>query len=157
MGLDVRVYKNVKITDNDEDYNFFARVIDEKWKYKIKNLEENKHYVGNRVFVGISYNYSYHSRFREVLIRLIERDDLLNTQGKIDWSNLELDIPFYDFIDFADNEGCLDWDISAVIFSDFEKYNNKAKQELNEYDYSNYEKWLETFKIAKDNGVVVFS
>lgn len=157
MGLDVRVYKNVKITDNEEYHDFFACVIDDKWKHKIKNLQENKRYTGNRAFVGISYNYSYHSRFREVLIRLIERADLLDAQGKIDWNNLDSKIPFYDFIDFADNEGCLDWEISAIIFSDFEKYNEKAKQELNEYDYSNYEKWLETFKIAKDNGVVVFS
>lgn len=158
MGLDVRVYGNVKSAESDSDYSFKAFVISDSWKYKIKNLKENTYYDGDCIFRGISYGYSYHSRFREILVRLIDRIDLLKTNGEINWSELPSGISFHDFIDFADNEGCLDWEISEIIYLDFEKYNEKAKVELDTRTYSVYATWMKTFESAKNNrGVVVFT
>ena len=157
MGLDVRVYGNIKLAENEEQADFIAYVIDKNWKHKIKNLEDHKGYTGDVVFRGVSYSYSLHSRFREKLIKLIDREDLLNNNGEIKWCDLPSEIPFYDFIDFADNEGCLDYEVSSIIFNDFKKFKDKAKLEMNEYDYSKYETWLETFKTAKNYGVVVFN
>lgn len=158
MGLDVKTYGNIKLAENEEDYAFTAFVIDEDWKHKIKNLQDGKAYNGDVVFRGVSYPYSEHNRFREMLVKLVDRTDLLETYGKIKWDELPSDIPFYALIDFADNEGCLDWEISETIYSDFEKYNEKAKAELDEYNYSRYEIWMKTFEAAKNNqGVVVFS
>lgn len=157
MGLDVRVYGNIKISTDEDNADFIAFIIDPEWKFKIKNLQEGAPYEGDVIFRGVSYPYSSHSRFRENLIRLIDRPDLLNSSGRIDWDILPVDIPFYDLINFADNEGCLDWEISAKLYSDFEKYNEKARTEMYENQYYQYEKWLETFKSAKENGVVVFS
>lgn len=156
MGLNVRVYGNIKLSKN-EDADFTAYVISEDWKYKIKNLQDGKGYSGDVVFRGISYPYSAHNRLREKLVKLIGRDDLLDSGGEIKWNELPSEIPFYDLIDFADNEGCLDWEVSSTIYSDFEKYNDKAKSEMNDYDYLRYKTWLETFKSAKNSGVVVFS
>ena len=157
MGLDVRTYGNIKLAENEEDADFIAYVIHEDWKHKIKNLEEGKAYTGDIVYRGVSYAYSSHNRFREKLIKLINREDLLDSEGKIKWAELPSEIPFYDLINFADNEGCLDWEVSSTIYNDFEKFNEKAKSEMNEYDYSKYKTWLETFKVAKNDGVVVFS
>ena len=157
MGLDVKTYGNIKLAENVEDADFIAFVLTEDWKHKIKNLQEGKAYNGDIIFRGVSYPYSAHSSFREKLIKLIDREDLLNADGCINWGILPAEIPFYDLIDFADNEGCLDWEVSSKIYTDFEKYNEKAKLEMNEYDYSRYETWLETFKSAKNNSVVVFS
>ena len=157
MGLDVRTYGNIKLAENEEDADFTAYVIYEDWKHKIKNLQDGKAYNGDVVFRGASYPYSAHNRFRENLVKLVGREDLLDSGGKIKWDELPSEIPFYDLIDFADNEGCLDWEVSNTIYSDFVKYNEKAKLEMNEYDYSKYKTWLETFKFAKNNGVVVFS
>lgn len=156
MGLDVRTYGNIKLAENEEYADFIAFVIDEDWNHKIKNLQIGKGYTGDVTYRGVSYPYSAHSRFRERLIELIGRKDLLNEQGNIIWDELSYDTPFYDFINFADNEGCLDWEVSNTIYSDFEKYNEEAKLGMNEYDYSKYKTWLETFNTAKDNGVVVF-
>lgn len=47
MGLVVITYGNVKITENQEDADFTAFVIDEDWKYKIKNLQYGKAYIGD--------------------------------------------------------------------------------------------------------------
>ena len=155
MGLDVRVYSNLKL-EKEKNADFKAYVLEKDWEYKIKNLKKNKYYSGDVVFRGISYSYSSHNRFREKLVNLINRTDLLNLEGKIIWDNMPNNIPFYDLINFADNEGCLDWEVSETIYSDFKKFNRKAKKEMNEYDYSSYQEWLETFKISKNKGVVVF-
>jgi hypothetical protein len=158
MGLDVRTYGNIKLAENEKDADFMAYVINEDWKHKIKNLQDGKAYNGDVVFIGVSYPYSSHNRFREKLVKLVGRKDLLDSEGKIKWDELPAEIPFYDLINFADNEGCLDWEVSNTIYSDFEKYNDKAKIDMNKYDYSSYKTWLETFKSAKNNqGVVVFS
>ena len=157
MGLDVRTYGNIKLAENEEDADFTAFVIDEDWKHKIKNLQDGKAYNGDVVFRGVSYPYLAHNRFREKLVKLVGREDLLDNEGKIKWNELPIEMPFYDLINFADNEGYLDWEVSNTIYSDFEKYNEKAKLVMSEYDYSKYETWLKTFKSAKNDGVVVFS
>lgn len=139
MGLDVKVYKNIKLIDSyEEDYDFKAYVIDQSWEYKIKNLVKNGNYKGDLAYYEISYPYSSHNRFRESLITLIGRSDLLDSNGAIKWELLSPDIPFYDFINFADNEGCLDWEISAKIFDDFFKFKDKVQQDIkyNSYTYS---------------------
>ena len=157
MGLYVKVYGNIKLAENEEDANFKAFVIDEDWNYKIKNLQDGKNYTGEVLYCGVSYSCSMHNRFRERLVKLVGREDLLDGEGKIKWAELPIDIPFYDFIDFADNEGCLDWEVSNTIYSDFVKYNEKAKLEMDYHFYTLYETWLETFMSAKDGNVVVFS
>lgn len=156
MGLDVKVYGNIRVAKNEDYADFKAYVIDEDWKHKIKNLQDGKSYSGDVVFRGVSYPYSQHSRFREELIKLIDRDYLLDSEGKIKWPELPSEIPFYDLVNFADNEGCLDWEVSSTIYNDFEKFKEKAKLKMNGYDYDCYEIWLNTFKSASINGVVVF-
>ena len=161
MGLSVRVYKNIKRTDNDDDCNFTSYVIDENWRYKVKNLEYDKNYKGDCTDANVSYAYSTHNRFRETLIKIIGRNDLLLKDGKIDWVNLEheKDMPFYELINFADNEGCLDFEISSILYNNFIEWKDKAVKFLANDDYTkgNYLKWLDVFEVGKDNGVVVFS
>jgi len=87
---------------------------------------------------------------------IIDRKDLLDGEGKIIWKKLPKNIPFNDFIDFADNEGCLDWEVSKKLYGDFKNHNKKAKEIMGAYWYEQYELWMNTFKVAKNNGVVVF-
>jgi len=161
MGLDIMVYKNVKTTDSEENYNFTAFVIDEKWKYKIKNLEEEKNYTGERVDSSVSYAYSTHNRFRETLIKIIGRNDLLLKDGRIDWPKLEDEnqMPFYELINFADNEGCLDFEISTKLYAQFIEWQDEAVKHLSSDDYfeEKYFDWLDVFEKGKEaNSVVVF-
>lgn len=157
MGLSVSVYQNIeKISEGSEDFSFSAYVIDPNWAHKIKNLESGQSYKGDCVYNGVSYSCSTHNRFREQLINVIGRKDLLGDDNKILWGKLTVDIPFYDFIDFADNEGCLDWETSAKIYEDFVKWNLLAQCTMDEYYYSKYSQWLKTFEVGKDRGVVVF-
>ena len=160
MGLDVSVYKNVKTTNSEEDYDFVAFVIDEDWKYKIKNLENRARYKGEMCDASISYAYGSHNRFREHLVRMMGRDDLLSNRGEIKWDQLceEKELPFYDFINFADNEGCLDWETNKKLYGAFVEWKNKAIKyaESELYFDGNYKNWLNIFKSGKEKGVVVF-
>jgi len=124
---------------------------------RIKNLEEGKYYKGVR-FDGdeICYSYNSHTRFRESLVKLIDRKDLLNSDGKILWESLDANIDFYKLISFSDCEGVLDFEVCESLYIDFKKHQQKAKETFSDWDYYNYVKWLKSFEFAKDNGAVVF-
>lgn len=161
MGLSVCIYKNIELA-NEENYDFEAFVIDKNWEYKIKNLENHGLYKGDLCNIRVSYAYSSHGRFRESLVRLISRDDLL-IKGKqlvINWQKLEKEIkmPFYELINFADNEGCLDFEISQKLYNNFVEWKDKAMDfySHDEYYKNKYCEWLNIFEKGKDKGVVVF-
>lgn len=160
MGLGVSVYKNIKKTEDNYDYDFQAYVIDDSWKDRIKNLEYNAYYIGDVTDTSISYPYSAHNRFRVELIKLIERNDLLASEGYIQWDKLDPKMPFYELINFADNEGCLDWEVSEKLYNDFFEWELQAERKYEGYDQIHnlriYKKWLSIFEEAKDKGVVVF-
>lgn len=162
MGLWVSVFKDIKETTNVDEYDFIAYVIDENWKYKIKNLKEDGYYEGKRTGSEVNYSYSTHNRFREHLLQIIGRNDLLLKDGKIDWVQLEkeTEIPFYELINFADNEGCLDFEISNILYKNFIEWRDKAIKYFEKDDYfaSKYLDWVNVFKDGKEtNNVVVFS
>lgn len=163
MGLDVSVYKNIELCDEDDDYDFMVYLPYEAWDYKIKNLIRDAYYNGDRIAdVGVSYGYGTHSRFRESLIMMMGREDLLDSNKEIDYSKLTSDLPFYDFIDFSDCEGCLDWEISEKIYNDFQKFYDKAMKFYSPNPFymitqKSYIKWHKIFDEARKNkGVVVF-
>lgn len=156
MGLSIRVYNNLKIADENQDNSFEIYVIDESWKNKVKNFEYGKSYTGDLINDSLDYPYSSHGRFREALIRLIQREDLLDAEGKIKWNELPSDLPFIDLIDFADNEGCLDYEVAKNLFEDFDQWKLDAEKYLSEYELSIYKKWTQIFKDASDNGIIVF-
>lgn len=168
MGLDVGVYSNIKEVDvqgidiediEDEiDYDFIAYVLDvEDWAYKIKNLTKDGYYTGTYEGNFVSYSYGSHSMFRVELLKLIKREDLL-IKNEINWEILPNDIPFIDLIDFADNEGCLDWEVSNKLYNDFNEWLPKAILYFDFIGLDRYKSWMEAFEVAKNNkGVVVFS
>lgn len=159
MGLDVTVYKNIKRTDSDEDYDFTAFVIDPTWEHKIKNLEKGAKYVGEVSEGNISYGYSSHNRFREHLLKLQDRHDLLKKDGTVDWERLDKfpELPFYELINFADNEGCLDWETNEKLYNDFKSCEGKAVKyaENEHYFIENYRSWLNVFVNGKQRDAVV--
>ena len=160
MGLSVTVYKNIKPC-NDEDANFVAYVINDSWKWKIKNLGYGQAYKGDFIDnVGIDCGYGFHGLFRGFLLKIAGRQDLVGNDGKVDYDKIykEKSLPFFDLIDFADNEGCLDWEASEKILVDFELYSEKASQSDNAVMSERYVKWHDVFRAAVEHkGVIVFS
>lgn len=159
MGLDVSVYRNVKVTKDEEDYDFEAFVIDKSWEYKINNLKKDAIYIGEICEAQTGYSYSSHYHFRKELLRLTSNNNFISGDD-IDFDTLDgnADIPFYELINFADNEGCLDWEISEKLYHQFELYKDVAKEYFKDKKwYNKYLEWMEIFKEGKNiNSVVVF-
>ena len=162
MGLNVFVYKLEKIDEeNPSDYDLYIKCIHEQYSSHIKNVKEG-FYNATRIYRGVGHSYGTHSRFRKYLLKtvLVDRDDLFK-DGKINWDNYILDytLPFYNFINFSGCEGYIDWEMSSNIYNYFLFYDDIFKNNLNNKEYfrSLYERWMETFKIARDEqGAVCF-
>ena len=157
MGLAVRVYKNIKET-NEEEFDFIAFTL-EGFENRVKNLKWNANYKGNCIGCFIQYPYSAHTYFRDILAELIgKKKDFwrdLESEEEVYSNNSEL--PFYELFDFADNEGCIDFESCNNLYTDFENYESLAKEKFNSKDFERYSNWKNAFFAAKDNGVVVFS
>jgi hypothetical protein len=157
MGLTVRVYTDIQET-NEKEYDFKVFTL-EGFEKRVKNLKWRANYKGNFVGFFIQYPYSAHTYFRDILAELIGmkkdfwRD--LESEEEVYLNNSEL--PFYELFDFADNEGCIDFESSKNLYTDFENYEALAKEKFNPKDYERYSNWKDAFFAAKDNGVVVFS
>ena len=160
MGLSVTVYKNIKPC-SDEDANFVAHAADECWKWKVKNLIYNQSYQGDYIEnVGVDCSYGFHGLFRGFLLKIAGRPDLLRSDGTVNYDKIykEEGLPFFDLIDFADNEGCLDWEVAEKILVDFELYAEKASQSDNAVMSERYVKWHDVFRAAVEHkGVIEFS
>ena len=59
-----------------------------------KELFIGKAYNSDVVFRGVSYPYYAHNRFRETLVKLVDRQDLLDSRGRIKWDALPLKYHF---------------------------------------------------------------
>ena len=162
MGLAVKVYKNIKkIDQNSDDHDFIAYVDHHTWKDHIKNLEEGAKYVGECHGTDVGYSYSTHTWFRNKLMSLVLDKEIDKFYEHID-SNL--DMPFIEFINFSDCEGCIDWETSAKLCQDFIDWKERVIEEFpikpvnieNKLFVQRYEAWMEVFELAKDNGVVVY-
>lgn len=152
MGLDVKVFQNItKLPKDAEDYDFIASNYKE-FKERCKNLEWYAKYKGETKKIMISYPCSLHNDFRRELAVLIGKERNF-------WESPDVpkDVPFYEFFDFADNEGTIDWESSLNLYNDFVEHKQLATEKLPVYYLEYYGIWLETFELGKDAGVVVFS
>jgi hypothetical protein len=152
MGLDVKVFQNItKLPKDAEDYDFIASNYKE-FKEQCQNLEWEAKYKAETKKRMISYPCSSHNDFRRELAEMIGKERRF-------WENPDMpkDVPFYELFNFADNEGTIDWESSQKLYNDFVSHKKLATEKLPLYYLEYYGRWLETFELGKDAGVVVFS
>jgi hypothetical protein len=150
MGLDVKIYKGVKPA-TEKNYKFVPHVLEESWKDRIKNLTE-PYYTGTDLGNFISYPCSTHNEFRDSLCAIV-------TGERYVWRGRDLSkqTPFYEFFEFADNDGCIDWETAAKLHHDFILYESKARENLNIAQFDYYKTWVKIFKVAsKENSVIIY-
>lgn len=160
MGLDVRVYKNCRIldmetaTEEQKENAILAFVIDPSFECNIEKLVNEAYYIGNPAKAGLSCAYGSHRVFREKLAELTGRD-----VNKI-WGNPDQfkEAPFFRLINFADNEGCIDWATSEMLYNDFVKFQSKAEVDFPAPLFGRYKEWMEVFRVGKEeNSIIEFS
>lgn len=162
MGLDIKVHKNAKLAkfQNEDEFwdymdetdgnGFLAFVITDEWLDRISDLENEKYYTSESSEWMLGYPYSYHSFLRSEITRMIGKNP-------DDWKNdkLEKGSDFEEWLNFADNEGCISWTTCKKLANDFKKWHKKAK-ELNKDWLSRYEDWMKVFELASKKGVVEY-
>jgi len=157
MGLSVSVYKDLVLSNEDEG-DFYVEQITPEWDWKIKNLVKGAWYKAGFYKEALDYAYSSHLKFRKELLKLIGRQKLIHPYtDDIVWGLIPKDMPFEPLINFADNEGVLDWEVCTTLYNTFVGYLPLATQSLDAYYLERYENWLLAFELAKDNGAIVFS
>lgn len=100
-------------------------------------------------------SYSGHSQFRNCLLEIAE------WPAVTDWRADEVkELPFYELLWFADNEGFLGPVACESLYHDFVEYRDRAAEWFAENGYyyvtGLYRDWLESFNHARGRGVVDF-
>jgi hypothetical protein len=155
MGLSVTLHKRVSPSPLNDDGDFMAYQTDEMFLYNSTALQNGAWYVSKKREHVIDYPYSSHRIFREKLAVLI------GLTAQAIWATPERYnyVPFFKFINFADNEGVIDWVAAKEIAVDFVKYKDAAKKNFsNDVHFLNcYEKWMDGFlKCARKGNVIDF-
>lgn len=67
------------------------------------------------------------------------------------------DLPFYELIWFADNEGTIGPEAAADLLEDFREHGPAyAREHADEYDRQCYQDWMRAFRLAAHGGLVDF-
>lgn len=150
MGLDITVYSELKkVHGNRSDARVYLYNLP---SFKARNTKFPKgHYSAEPIFSAHNF-YGKYGQFRSLLAQLIGAKD----QEEV-WNNPETYSakPFYELINFADNEGTIDYEVAERIAKAFEEFEAKALSEFDEYNLGKYQDWQKAFRLAADNKGVV--
>ncbi len=152
MGVQIKTYQNIKECSQDSDYDFQAYVIAPELGDRIKNLKNRAFYNGDVQEVQLSFPSSTLNNFRRKLCKMLDMPDPFQNE-------IALDQPFYELMEFADNEGVMDWDSASELYKDFVQHEVTALTSLHTVDEVDlYRKFMEICKLASvPNSVIVYS
>lgn len=183
MGLDISAYRNLKpcaapagADTGDEDLDFYFRRYDNdhfpgraegltsEW-YELPTADADSH-----AFRAGSYR--GYNTWREWLAKLagypavldsIEDRSGIHNHSRGAWN--ASGGPFFELINFADNEGTIGPVVSARLAKDFAEWDERAKAaaeaadddaESRKWFYEKYQDWRRAFELAAENGAVDF-
>jgi hypothetical protein len=66
------------------------------------------------------------------------------------------ELPFYELIWFADNEGCIGPEAAADLLADFREHADKYVDPYDGYGRQKYDDWTRAFELASASGLVEF-
>ena len=159
MGLDISVYKNLKMIDKTK-INFDK---DEQDDYlEIYDQDFKKQLDGSDLIIGEYYDYDYAEGFNAGSYSSYNywRNELAKLAGyesdEFVWENVE-DGVFVELINFSDYDGIIGAKTSKKLYDDFCKFDNAAASLKDGRFYYIYKEFKEAFKIASENnGCVLF-
>lgn len=165
MGLDVYAYKAVKRTEMSDD-DFFEKEPD-KHIYLMVHPEFPGHanplssgvYSWEEVFC-FGQAYSAHTRFRNNLAKLagyepFGKSELRHFAGAI--LDEVKEGPFWELINFADNEGVIGTDFCKKLAKDFDDFQEKAESVQDDIEFrTRYHRWRQACHLAAQDGCLDF-
>lgn len=163
MGLDITAYKGLIKVENPEldesgcpenweaEITFSTEYTERGFPGRTAGLPDEKEVYAFEDKCGFrAGSYSGYNNWRNQLAKLAGYKC-----DKDCWNN-HTSGPFYELINFFDNEGIIGPIVAAKLAMDFSEFKAKAEAVEDEYLFEKYCEWRNAFIMASDNGVVVF-
>ena len=167
MGLDITAYRQVWAAPDCakgddgylEDYDSFFRVYNiVDFQSRAAPLEEGACYGFEESMDFRAGSYSGYGEWRNELARiagyLAHPAATRHPYSEGAWAALSG--PFWELINFADNEGVIGSTVAAKLAADFAAMDAKAMQTTELWFYELYRTWRRAFEMAADSGAVSF-
>jgi hypothetical protein len=167
MGLDCSAYEKVTLIKKISLKNMQAR----NWKVPPYGEDDSVHFLFNydefkdrsdglevglyrssgKTFEFRAGSYGGYGEYRQLLAKIG------NTTPEAVWSDSDRhkNVPFFEQINFADNEGFLGPKTCAALLADYIQHRKTAEKALSEWFHS-YTEWMEALKLAANGGVIRF-
>lgn len=163
MGLSAAPFRTATLTEPHErtdqcpeDDHVLAFILDPDFHRSLRGLKAGRCYKVSDPEVTVRSSYSGHNRFREELARVF----LGVTPGSI-WDDPDIyaDRPFFELIQFADNEGTIGPEAAADLATDFTEGRDRweADPRLQPWARETYVEWAAAFEAAAGGGLVRFA
>ena len=166
MGLDVSAFSKVENVDDETeiDGTFVRLYLNRSFLERADGLVEGLYSYDKKVEFRAG-SYSAYNAFRDLLARFAldaPAEDVWKDPGRFHGR------PFYELINFADNEGTIGPRTSAKLARDFRENAGKAFDfakaidktahfaGIDEYFVETYQLFAEAFDLAADGGAVAF-
>ena len=162
MGLDIVAWEHATLTTEHEYEPDECWEQNHVWAYALigfehstRGLETDRCYVvdGESIMFRAG-SYSGYGEWRDALAQAA-----LDVPVEDVWAAPEKfkDKPFYELLNFADNEGTIGPQAAANLAEDFNEHRTKVLHlGDDEYFTEKYEEWTAAFDLAAGNGIVVF-
>lgn len=167
MGLDATAHERAEIVadhDSCPDYEYEAGwcsehtrafVIHPRFARSLDGLVDEGWYslTGDAVHVGNPY--TTHRRLREQVCRFASGVDI-EAVWAAGGDGFD-DLPFLEWLDFADNEGTVGGTAARRLADDFDAHDATDWKWTSPYDAKKWGEWGEAFHVASDTGLIRFA
>ncbi len=166
MGLDIRAYNQIEFVCEGSALNvespeakglvYLYAFPGEIFQARADGFKDGFYKVHGAQLIFRAGSYSGYNQWRNILSEI-----MLGTSANSVWETpKEFEgYPFYELINFADNEGIIGPKTSMKLSLDFEMHREKIAERarFQMWILETYDHFAEAFKLASDNGVVEFT
>lgn len=169
MGLDISVYSNAVLVPFQHEYGEECWEAEHRrafcydgFERSLRGLEKDRCYTADYQFGFRAGSYSGYGEWRDLLCQYVYEDK----KGRELWELAKTDpekaqdVPFYELINFADNEGTIGSEAAKDLHLDFQGHLNIVRpkmEKLATWHAQSYDSWLKACMIAgNQNGMIVF-
>ena len=174
MGLDCTAYSHLELLPDVNDdwddenrihafaYAGFERstrgladhdVKNERWGHTFIACRDYSPTEATKTYGWQAGSYSGYGAFRRALAAL-------NGHSAEDYWHEDVpeSEPFYELVNFADNEGCIGPEAASDLLADFEQHRDQFHKAHAEHPWfpSTYDEWITALRLAADEGLVRF-
>lgn len=175
MGVDITAYRQIRKVDvtagedypidpetREERHNLWRAVRNPDFPGRADDIEDGAYHSYTEAVDGMSRSYGGYNIWRNELAELAgwpeapdEAESSKRSHAASAWAAQSG--PFWELINFADNEGVIGTAVSAKLAKDFAEFQSKADAHPHAFFRECYDGMRRAFEAAADGGAVDFS